>query len=187
MTLINYFEERSDKTPNYPAFFYKDQLITYQQINQQSNKLANYILTNCIYTDYIGILQNNGLTLIVSLLAILKLRKAFIALPIQTPVERAYDIIEDAGCTLILSDNLNADSLNLQQENLCILNLDKIIPTVNSQNSNNLNLNYSIDDVVYAIYTSGSTGKPKGVVTHNRSIINRFQWYWQNFPSQHMM
>lgn len=72
-TLIDYFEEQVEKTPNRIAIMFQNKSLTYLELNKKANSLARFlrsknIKNNCI----VGVMLNRSLEMMVSILAVLK-------------------------------------------------------------------------------------------------------------------
>lgn len=166
-TIVDLFEEQVVKTPNNVATVFQNTEITYKDLNEKSNQLANFI--SSVYTinkgDIIGVFLPKSDNGIIALLAILKLGAVYLPIDTNYPQERIDYLIKDSGLKLLIEDgnhflNIDCDRLDINHSNLknfCHENLDKeVIPS----------------DLAYIIYTSGSTGQPKGVMVEHTSNVN---------------
>jgi microcystin synthetase protein McyB len=158
-----------------PAVFFRDQILTYDELDQKTNALA------CILNDLgvksgdrIGICLNRSPEMIVGILGILKSGGAYIPLDPAYPEKRLGYILEDSGTDLVVTSKELA--LNLGSVNRVLIE-----DLTESSNSKYPAIDPSPDDLAYVIYTSGSTGQPKGVgVTHGNlsfSTQARFDFY----------
>ncbi|HLO86457.1 MAG TPA: amino acid adenylation domain-containing protein [Nostocaceae cyanobacterium] len=164
-SIISRFEQQVNKYPDAIAVKTHNQTLTYQQLNQKANQLANTILSQRGNNlEVIAILLDKSANFFTSIFGILKTGKIFVPLDPTFPIDRLADIITDSQASIIITNNQN---LSLAQElagNHCaVLNIEQIEPVVSSENPR---LYISPHTPAYIIYTSGSTGKPKGVV-HN--------------------
>ncbi len=169
------FEEQVIKTPDNIAVVFKQENLTYQQLNEKANQLAYYLRKLGIEKDcFIGIFLERSPKLIISMLAILKLGCAYVPLDINYPLERLYFMLEDAKINLIITETKLDTKLAKYQGN--IVNLDVNNNLITKQSKLNLDNKLNGKNLAYIIYTSGSTGKPKGVkITHksvNRLVCN---------------
>ncbi|CAM1366015.1 amino acid adenylation domain-containing protein [Tenacibaculum xiamenense] len=157
-TVIDLFLERVEKAPEDVAVVFEETSLTYKELDERSNQLANFLLTN--YTinkeDPIGVILERSDWLLVSFLAILKTGGCYVPIDPSYPTERKEYIEKDSGSIFILNDTL-IDSFKENSESLA-----KTAPAVVVDSK----------DLAYIIYTSGSTGKPKGVMIEHRNIIN---------------
>nr|WP_322505646.1 AMP-binding protein [Chroococcidiopsis cubana] len=68
------FEAQADKTPNAIAVVYKDEQLTYQELNYRSNQLASYLQTLGVAPEVkVGICVERSFLMMVGILGILKL------------------------------------------------------------------------------------------------------------------
>ncbi len=168
-TISQLFEEQVKKAPNNIATVFENQKLTYKELNEKSNQLANYLLDNGVKQgDVIGIFIDKSIEMIVSMLAILKANCCFLPFDIDYPKERIDYIVNDSNVKYILTFNhlkqfLPDISIDVSFENGNIYS--------SKYSKTNLDLkNYSSENIIYIIYTSGSTGKPKGVLVKHKNI-----------------
>lgn len=169
------FEEQVNKNPHAPAILYKNNTITYEQLNAKANQLARFITDKGIKPEALTlILTASTVHVIVSILAVLKAGGAYVPVDTNYPLNRIKHFISDSKSEIIICDNKTQQKINQALESLDksirLINLDAIslagfCPT-------NLNLNISPSHLAYMIYTSGSTGQPKGVLVEHRSVVN---------------
>ncbi|MBH8563641.1 amino acid adenylation domain-containing protein [Nostoc sp. CENA67] len=165
------FESIVEKTPNAVAVIFENQEITYQQLNESANQLANYLRTLKVKPEVpVGICVERTPYLIIGLLAILKAGAAYLPLDPAYPRERLAFMLEDAAVTVLITQKHLIDELPAHQAKVVCLDTDwHIISTENSQNPQS---EVKSTNLAYLIYTSGSTGKPKGVQIIHRSVVN---------------
>lgn len=166
-TIVDLFEEQVEKTPDNIAVVFEDQKLTYRELNEKANQLANYLIDNKISNnDVIALFFDKSLELIISILATLKVGATYLPLDIDYPEERISFILKDANAKIILStsDYKNKLNFNLKTEYIDLLDISDKSTKFACKNT-------SPFDLAYIIYTSGSTGTPKGVMINNRSVV----------------
>ena len=170
------FELQVEETPNAVAVVFKNQTLTYQELNQRSNSLAATLQQKGVGRETrVGIFQERSVELIISILAVLKAGGTYVPLDPHYPPERLGFIAQDSGINLLLTvqNLLSTIPGNIAE----ILVIDKI------EFSANITVTAPIlpDQTAYIIYTSGSTGQPKGcLVSHNnvvRLMENTQTWF----------
>jgi amino acid adenylation domain-containing protein len=172
-SIISRFEQQVNKYPHATAVKTYNQNITYQQLNQNANQLANTILSQRgEKLEVIAILLEKSTSFFTSILGILKTGKIFVPLDVTFPVERLAYIITDSQASMIITNHQNLGLAQELAKNGCeILNIEQISPRESNLSLENPLLNISPQTPAYIIYTSGSTGKPKGVVqSHLNSL-----------------
>ncbi|BCL37938.1 AMP-binding protein [Nostoc sp. MS1] len=165
------FETIVKKYPQAIAVKSKTELLTYEELNNRANRLANSILSqHGEKKEVVTLLLEKGTNFFVGIFGVLKTGKIFIPLDVGFPQERLAYILEDAQVNLIITNNLNLPLANQLAGNGCqIFNIDDISPEVSSQNPGR---EIDPDTPAYLIYTSGSTGKPKGVIHNHRHSLH---------------
>ena len=169
-TIVDLFEEQVKRIPNDIAIVFDDKKLTYKELNEKSNQLAHYLMSfNINREEIISLYFNKSLEMIISMLAILKCGATFLPLDIDYPPERLNYILQDSNSKFILTSSELISKLPSTTKNICVdLDIDKIY---NTEDTKNLNLNITPENLMYIIYTSGSTGNPKGVMVKHRNIV----------------
>jgi non-ribosomal peptide synthetase component F len=91
------FEVQAEKNPDAVAVVFPDQQLTYREVNQQANKIANYLRKLGVGAEVpVGICVDRSLEMIVGLLGILKAGGAYVPLDPVHPRDRLISIVEDA-------------------------------------------------------------------------------------------
>ncbi|WP_316635952.1 amino acid adenylation domain-containing protein [uncultured Flavobacterium sp.] len=177
ITLPDLFKETVHKYKNNTAIVCGNDSITYQQLDEESNKVANYLLSIGISTESLVPIQlNRSIELIISILGILKSGAAYIPLDYSLPHKRVSYIIADAEAKIIITDSVNTGLIS--KEAKCISLSDAV---VQQQSTEPLSITISRDNLAYVIYTSGSTGNPKGVMVAHHSIQHLITWHNKHF------
>jgi amino acid adenylation domain-containing protein len=163
------FEEQVIRTPDNTAIVFQGKSMTYRELNVKANQLARKLRKyGATPDDYIGILMNRSLELIISIIAILKSGAAFLPLDPLYPDNRLNHSITDSNIRILLTaDSLHGRDINFSS---IIIRIDE--EDIYTGNDKNLTLVNKSSDLAYIIYTSGSTGKPKGVMVKHRGVIN---------------
>lgn len=171
-SIIELFREITNTYPENIALIYKNENLTYKELDKLSDNLAKYLIECGIKKgDIVPTLLNRSINLLISILAILK--SGAIYLPISTllPKSRIEYIINSSNAHfLITSKLLNKENF----ENINIIDIDnsETIKNIKKENSKFHAVKTNPNDVIYTIYTSGSTGNPKGVQVTNKNLNN---------------
>lgn len=163
------FEYRVEQTPDAVAVVFDEQQLTYRELNNRANQLAQYLQKLGIKSeDLVGISVERSLEMIVGLLAILKAGGAYLPLDPTYPTERLGYMLEDAQVGVLLTQHRLVEGLPINNVNVICLDTDWKI--ISQENQANLLTIVSPDRLAYINYTSGSTGKPKGVAVLHRGV-----------------
>ncbi|MDV2992590.1 MAG: D-alanine--D-alanyl carrier protein ligase [Chroococcidiopsis sp. SAG 2025] len=170
------FEAQADKTPNAIAVVYKDEQLTYQELNYRSNQLASYLQTLGVAPEVkVSICVERSFLMMVGILGILKAGGAYVPLDPAYPSERLKFMLEDAQITILLTQQSLAPLLKGGWGDLQPLYLDRDWEIVAQQSGENINSGVTAANLAYIIYTSGSTGQPKGVLVEHGGLCNLAQ------------
>jgi amino acid adenylation domain-containing protein len=196
-TLISEFEKAAAAYPERLALIYRDEQITYAQLERKANQLAHLILSKQAQgpDKTIGLCMHRCNELIVAILAILKTGMAYVPIDPEVPQARLEYILGDSRIDLLVTDDQVVRSFDpLRVE--CLSLDDRAVQHEISRQPTGVPLRrLSSSDPAYVIYTSGSTGNPKGVQVEHRSAVNlineigkRLEWHvpmrfasWTNY------
>ena len=163
------FQAQAKKTPNAVAVIFGNRQLTYLELDERSNQLANRLRKLDVGPDVlVGICMERSIEMIVGFLGILKAGGAYVPLDLDYPTERLAFMIDDAQSPVLLTRSRFVSRLaEYKSKLLCIdsdwasISNERKSPPINEATSENL---------AYVIYTSGSTGQPKGVAVPHRAI-----------------
>lgn len=164
------FEDMARQYPKKEAIKFRDQSLTYSQLNHQADQIANSILS-LIGTEpaHIAIYIEHGIKQPLAILATLKAGKTYIALDTSFPAERNLHMLNDGRCRLIITNNMNLSQIKSLAADLPLLNVDED----HGHNTQAVKRpDVSPDLPAFITYTSGSTGKPKGVIHSHSNMLN---------------
>jgi len=166
-TIIQWFEEQAAATPDNIALSEGNMKLTYQQLNEQANRVADYLKQEhqIQAEDIVAIKLPRSQWLIVAILGVLKAGGAYLPIDPEYPQERVDYMVADSKCKLLVDEAALHGFATSQQQ------YSDANPTLVTKPNN----------LVYVIYTSGSTGKPKGVMVEHQSLVNYCAFYHKHF------
>ncbi|MBD1938351.1 non-ribosomal peptide synthetase [Microcoleus sp. FACHB-68] len=178
LCLHHLFEAQVERTPDAIAVVFENQQLTYQELNEKANSLANYLQTLGVKPEVlVGICVERSLEMLVGLLGILKAGGAYVPLDPAYPSERLAFMLEDARVPVLLTQSHLVETLPKHQvAGTGILPITVCLDTqwqanVLASNENPVS-SVAAANRAYVIYTSGSTGKPKGVQICHQAVVN---------------
>lgn len=165
------FSEHVERTPYAPALVFKDDVISYEELDRRANVVARRLANVPIIPDsIIGIYLERGIDLIVAMLGVLKVGGAYLPLDPTHPNERTVFLLKETSARAIVTSSHLAASLS--SEGYPVVCTDPVFDRDESQVK--IHTDVSADNLAYVLHTSGSTGQPKGVGVSHRSVNRLF-------------
>ncbi|MCP5003232.1 MAG: AMP-binding protein, partial [Planctomycetes bacterium] len=128
-TIIDLFQDQVVKTPDNVAVVFKEQQISYSQLNKKANQLAHYLMSLGVKTEtLVGICVERSLEMVTGLLAILKAGGAYVPLDPDNPQERLRFMLDDTKTPVLLAQKNTLDFY--QYTRLQIIASDSVHPHV---------------------------------------------------------
>ena len=164
-------ETQAERIPNELAVIFKDQRLTYRELNRRANQLAHYLRKLGVGPEsLVGICIEPSLEMAVALLGVLKAGGAYVPLDPEYPKERLRLMLQDAQMSVLVSQQQIAGDLPDHRSRVVCLDLDwQEISQESEENPDGVTFSQNL---AYVIFTSGSTGKPKGVAVPHRTVVN---------------
>ncbi|MDN3492159.1 polyketide synthase [Winogradskyella bathintestinalis] len=158
-TIVTLFLEQVGAVPNDVAVIYKDRELSFKELDNISNRFANYLITNhnINHGDFVGLMLERSEWIIISILSILKAGAIYVPIDIESPQSRKGFIKDDSNCKITVDSALIENFTTTKEAHT---------------NEYPLNINANPNDLAYVIYTSGTTGNPKGVMIEHQSVVN---------------
>ncbi len=167
MNLINLFDLSLVRRKNKPALEFAGETFTFGQIDQRSNRMANFLSSNGLESgDRICVYLENCVEMIDLYIACTKLGIIFVPINILYKEREVTHILSDAEPKLLFADVPVPGGFDAIQ-------LEDLIKEVNKHSDVPVPVRTTGDSPAAIVYTSGTTGMSKGaILTHNNFISN---------------
>ena len=169
--IYEYVEHYSQVRPNSIAVEHGAITLTYRELNDKANQLANYLLSRGVQPhSRIAVYMGPDINIIMTILAIHKIACVYVPLDPGFPEERIAVILEDVLPQLILTCGEVDKSLTDDCDQL--IAIDSILIKLADFSNKKPDIVVKADDISHIFFTSGTTGKPKGVVASHKNLIH---------------
>lgn len=169
--LHHVFETAVDRWPAAVALECGGEQLTYAELDERANRLANHLLAAGVPVGgRVGLLLERSVTLYTALLAVLKAGAAFVPIDPAVPSDRLSFIAQDAQLDRVLTTSTFADVV--AGSSVAAMELDRVADRVAVSSPGRPTIELHDDPLCYIIYTSGSTGRPKGVAVPHSCICS---------------
>lgn len=174
-TIQEAFARSVEKNKKKVAIEYKGREFTYSQIDNLSNILATHLQNQGVKQgDKLGLFIEDRLVLVVTILAILKIRAIFVPMDIKFPKKRLLNMLKISSINIVFSDVLNIENIIEASAFYKLLKFDKDI--FKRKDTYVLDERYDPEDPIYVYFTSGTTGDAKAVLGKNISLLHFILW-----------
>jgi amino acid adenylation domain-containing protein len=172
-TIVDLFERQVKKRPDQIAVIFKDEKLTYHQLNEKANQLAHHLRQKGVKEEaLIPICIERSVEMIVAILAIWKAGGAYVPIDPELPESRIKYFLDDTKAELVIGNIESKEKLLSASAKIDIISANGDSEIIEQFPATNLTSRPAPQDLAYVIYTSGSTGKPKGVMVEHKSIFN---------------
>lgn len=162
------FEFWVRRRPDSVAVLQGDRELTYRQLNRFANGLAHGLLTEGIEPGMaVGVCVARSPEMLVALVGILKCGGTYVPMDPDWPDERLRNVVADACCGWVLSDQSRTLALRLDGAGCRVLPIDE--QTLVGRDTSPA-CPAGAESIACINFTSGSTGRPKGVPILHRGI-----------------
>ena len=194
--------EAAARQPQRPAVASDGCLLTYQELDRQSNKVARAILRLGVAPgDRVGILTPKSAAAVLGVYGALKAGACYVPLDPKAPAGRLSHIVRDSDAAVIVADGARMSQAATlagavpQPPGVVVVGVpgrsereaaasvpaqgEVIVPwaAVAGESGEPLAEERAIEtDLAYILYTSGSTGTPKGVMISHRNSLTFVDW-----------
>ncbi len=197
VTAIELFERVAhSEAKSKVAVIGENETLLFSELNSLANRWASIILEKLLEKritsmvskpPIIGIFMRACPLRLVIILAVFKLKAAYVPFDCVLPKDRIVRILNETEASLLVCDNHQVSR-----------DYEKCVDVINVLETDEYDLDTTgedkhpwLDQLIYEVdedpllcvlYTSGSTGEPNGVPLHSNNLLNRLVWQWETFP-----
>ncbi|WP_444543873.1 amino acid adenylation domain-containing protein [Nocardia veterana] len=177
-TLPMLFDAQLARTPQAPAVYFGDTVLTYRELDRRSRDLARELVARGIGPEtLVAVAMRRSIELVVGIYAVLRAGAGYVPVDPDHPAERNEFVLANTrpACVLTTARDGFATSADIPI-------VDVTAPRDAGQSAAVRLPRVHPGSVAYVIHTSGSTGRPKGVVITHRQMVNQFRWAQRTYP-----
>ena len=177
-SVCDLFREQVGLRPTAIALEEGDSFLTYEQLDQASNRLANRLLREGLKAeDVVALLLGRSSLFVIAALGVLKAGGAYLPIDGEAQKEAKAFILADSGVRFALADEEQMDVYAEMVERIFLVN-ERLSSFAQEDDADPL-VGLDPSRMAYLIYTSGSTGRPKGVEIEHHSLTNLVSFFLQ--------
>ncbi len=178
-TLLTLFDAQLARTPQAPALYFGDTVLTYRDLDYRSRDLARELVRRGVGPEsLVAVAMRRSVDLVVGIYAVLRAGAGYVPVDPDHPADRNEFVLANTRPSCVLTTGrdgfetaapvpvIDIAAPFAAAETLAVVHFPVVHP----------------DSVAYVIHTSGSTGRPKGVVITHRQMANQFRWAQRTYP-----
>ena len=122
---MSYLKSKRHYTLTNWRWFFKDEELSYEELNFRSNQVAHYLISRGVKPDtLVGLCVERSLEMVIGLLGILKAGGAYVPIDPSYPEDRIGYMFEDSGVEIVLSQLHLSSKLPLVDQTVVYLDVD---------------------------------------------------------------
>lgn len=165
------FELRASAAPAATAVRFKNERLSYGELNARANQLAHQLRRLGVgRASHVVVCVEPSFDIVVALLAIFKAGAVYVPLDPGYPPARIAAILEDTSPTLVVTSSALAEKLPFGSR--ATLELDTGGTWLSELPAHNPGLQLEPERTATIFYTSGTTGTPKGVMASQANVTS---------------
>ena len=181
--LISHFSSLSQTSGNNIAVIDGDRSITYAQLEDESNRLSNFLIGRELQLgEVVAVSCSRSIELVLAAVAIMKAGGVYLPVDPTLPSARIRKIIDATGARLMLTQKDKLAAMPMDMVSAVPLDeefRERLFGSFDSTSFDGSRIQSS--GTAYMIFTSGSSGEPKGVCISHRALINFIDWHVNQF------
>lgn len=183
-SLVELFRAQAKSTPDAVAVREAENEISYQDLNDRSDRLAARIEQQVSKRESLaGIFLPGSIEAITAILAIRKAGLAYVPLDPSLPPSSVAAMLEDTQLPVVVTTSEFRDRLPATSASILLIGQDDSRePRPVGRQA--FAASKEGDSPLYVLYTSGSAGEPKGIAGSETATLNRLHWMWERYPYQ---
>jgi amino acid adenylation domain-containing protein len=165
------FEARASATPAATAVRFKNERLSYGELNARANQLSHHLRRLGIgRASPVVVCLEPGLDIVVALLAVFKAGAVYVPLDPGYPAARITAMLDDTNPALVVTSRRLAVKLPFGAR--ATLELDGAASWLRELPFENPGLQLESEQTATIFYTSGTTGTPKGVMASQANVTS---------------
>jgi non-ribosomal peptide synthetase component F/thioesterase domain-containing protein/acyl carrier protein len=171
LSLPQLFEAQAEQTPEAIAVISTEQSLTYRELNQKANQLADYLQNQELPSgNPLALCVEKPINFVVGILGILKTGSAYIPIDQASPIEWQVKQIQDAQVPLILTDEHLLTSCQEYADRVVVL--DRYCGDITNLSVDNALTKIDLDRLAAIVCSADPLGNSQGVPLTHRQIVS---------------
>lgn len=180
-TILDYFEETTERFPDKVGFSDGSQELTFGQAMDNARRIAT-VLASFGRKKPVAIFMDRNCGCLSAMLGTLYANDFYTVIDVHSPADRIQSILETLENPLVLADEGSWTLADTLVGHDALLRYEDAISTeIDCALLADIRAGMIDMDTAYVLFTSGSTGCPKGAVISHRSLLSYIDWVTETF------
>ncbi|QSQ18810.1 amino acid adenylation domain-containing protein [Pyxidicoccus parkwayensis] len=179
------FAAQATRTPGAAAVMFRDEKLTYRELNQRAGFLAAWLREQGVKRGtVVGLCLERSVEMVAAVLGVLSTGAAYVPIDPAYPVERLAFILNDAGAPLMLTQSALHGRLaaHVSNDKVRVVSIDRELDwSAAGSTTPAAPAAVRAEDLACLVYTSGSTGQPKGVMLEHGGLANLVRSFVESY------
>jgi len=167
------------------AIEYGDRTMTYSQLDRRTSGIAHWLAQKKIKpATFIGILIEDRMEFICTMMGILKARCVFVPLDPAYPKDRLALMMETTNLEYVITDQPQQTLFTPGETRgrpMEFIPIERVFTSPDLPGERQAAPAYKGTDKIYIYFTSGTTGTPRAVLGKNNSLLHFIEWEIETF------
>src|SRR6185312_1454113 len=177
---LELFTNQVQRTPHAIAASVGGETTSYQELDTRANFLARQLASQGVGAERrVAVVDQRGLPLLASLLAIFKVRAAYVPIDPTLPIERLRRLLAESGAQVVLAGTQVQEQVCQMLEHWEQGSAPQVLDLPDWQDLGALDASEPMAPVphqlAYVLFTSGSTGVPKGAMIEQEGMLHNLR------------
>src|SRR5690606_11447613 len=170
-SVFNFIDKAVAEKPEKAALIFGQERLTYQELNNVSQQLAQYFRQNGVGPgSIVPVCMKRSLEVIITLLEILPAGVTYAPVGLNLTDAILSPHLRELNAHFVVAHRHTSNKIKSTDDNVVLLEWDQQALLDHREATFMPDNSFDTEQLAYIIFTSGSTGNPKGVLVENRQL-----------------
>lgn len=147
---------------------------SYQDVKRDSESVSCILKSMNMLGKHVALIGPTSYEWIISYFGVVNSQSVVVPVDVQLPAEEVCELLEQAGVSILIYDELRADVAGMVQERCPglshVISMQSDLPGLLEKEGGSFSIPIDEEKLCAILFTSGTTGKSKGVMLNHRNL-----------------